>query len=165
MESPMNHYIKILPTPVGDLCLATTEKSVVALVWKQAELEGMGILTKGKGLSCAFLENAAKQLREYLAGKRKRFELPLEIHGTPFQKRVWDELKKIPYGRTWSYRELARRVGDPRAARAVGSANGKNPICVFIPCHRVVRLSGELGGYTGGLDKKIFLLDLESAGA
>ena len=81
---------------------------------------------------------------------------------TEFQLRVWSELRKIPFGKTWSYRELAERVGNPGAVRAVGSANGRNPVCIFIPCHRVVRTGGELGGYAGGLENKALLLDLEN---
>jgi methylated-DNA-[protein]-cysteine S-methyltransferase len=107
------------------------------------------------------LRNAARQLREYLAGKRRIFELPLAPEGTPFQRSVWDGLLAIPYGETRSYGEIARSVGNPRACRAVGMANNRNPIPVFIPCHRVVGSDGSLVGYGGGLDIKERLLRLE----
>jgi len=105
-----------------------------------------------------------KQLSEYLAGKRKKFDLKIDfkkLPGTPFQKRVWKELIKIPYGTVISYKELARRVGKPKAYRAVGNANGKNPIPVIIPCHRVIAADGSLGGYSSGLHIKKKLLKLE----
>ncbi len=161
----MKYFMTALDTPVGELALVTTEHSVVALLWDKNELPRLGIPSWEPGPSCDLLEEAEKQLREYLSGERSRFELPLEPRGTPFQQRVWSALCEIPFGQTWSYQRLALRVENPGAMRAVGSANGRNPLCIFIPCHRVVRLSGELGGYTGGLDKKTFLLKLESEAA
>lgn len=103
------------------------------------------------------------QLGEYFAGERTRFEVPMALEGTDFQRRVWSELCAIPYGRTISYGELARRVDNPRAPRAVGSANGRNPIAVIVPCHRVIAGDGSLGGYGGGLERKVVLLELERA--
>jgi len=103
-----------------------------------------------------------KQLDEYFAGKRRKFELPLSPQGgTPFQQRVWKQLQEIPYGQAISYAQLAKAIGNPKACRAVGSANGKNPIAIIIPCHRVIASDGSLGGYTGGLDIKVQLLALE----
>ena len=107
---------------------------------------------------------AAAQLREYFAGRRKEFDLPLLTEGTAFQRRVWKCLQTIPYGETISYAELARRAGNPKAARAVGSANGRNHIPIVIPCHRVIAADGSLGGFGGGLDVKQRLLALESSG-
>jgi methylated-DNA-[protein]-cysteine S-methyltransferase len=107
------------------------------------------------------LKAAERQLGEYFAGNRNTFDLPLAAVGTPFQRRVWDALRKIPYGETISYGELARRVGQPTAARAVGLANGKNPISIVVPCHRVIGSSGKLIGYGGGLGRKQTLLALE----
>lgn len=107
------------------------------------------------------LRRAARQLREYLAGKRREFELPLAPAGTPFQRSVWNSLLAIPYGETRSYGEIARSVGNPRACRAVGMANNRNPVPVFIPCHRVVGSDGSLVGYGGGLAIKERLLRLE----
>jgi methylated-DNA-[protein]-cysteine S-methyltransferase len=108
------------------------------------------------------LEEAARQLREYFAGKRTRFDLPLAPEGTEFQKRVWRKLQDIPYGQTISYGELARQVGNPKASRAVGAANGQNPIPIVIPCHRVIGANGELTGFGGGLPTKEALLALEA---
>lgn len=107
-------------------------------------------------------QDAATQLTEYFAGHRTEFSLPLAAQGTDFQKRVWAELLQIPYGQTISYGELARRIGNPSASRAVGLANGKNPLSIVIPCHRVIGASGKLTGYGGGLPRKEALLALEA---
>lgn len=107
------------------------------------------------------LKKAAEQLSEYFAGKRKEFELPLNPNGTEFQKKVWDMLKTIPYGERWSYKQVAEAIGNPKACRAVGMANNKNPIMIVVPCHRVVGSNGKLVGYAGGLDIKEKLLYLE----
>jgi methylated-DNA-[protein]-cysteine S-methyltransferase len=107
------------------------------------------------------LDQAEHQLREYLDGERRAFDLPIHLPGSPFQERVWGELRRIPYGETISYGELARRVDLPAASRAVGRANGSNRIAVIVPCHRVIAAGGGLGGYGGGLPAKRLLLDLE----
>jgi methylated-DNA-[protein]-cysteine S-methyltransferase len=112
--------------------------------------------------STGAIEETARQLREYFAGRRREFELPLAPEGTQFQKSVWRELQGIPYGRTISYGELARRIGNPKASRAVGAANGANPIPIVIPCHRVIGANGKLTGFGGGLPIKEKLLHLES---
>jgi methylated-DNA-[protein]-cysteine S-methyltransferase len=109
----------------------------------------------------AFTE-ACGQLDEYFAGERTEFDLPLNPAGTPFQRRVWDALKTIPYGEIRSYGEIAEQIGRPGAARAVGLANGRNPISIVVPCHRVIGASGALTGYGGGLERKQYLLDLET---
>ncbi|NMC26913.1 MAG: methylated-DNA--[protein]-cysteine S-methyltransferase, partial [Syntrophomonadaceae bacterium] len=106
-----------------------------------------------------------QQLKEYLAGELKAFELPLAPQGTDFMRLVWDQLQKIPYGETRSYRQIAESVGSPRACRAVGQANHRNPIPIFIPCHRVIGSSGKLVGYGGGLPIKKFLLEIEQTTA
>jgi methylated-DNA-[protein]-cysteine S-methyltransferase len=108
------------------------------------------------------LADVATQLEEYFAGKRRTFELELSMAGSAFERRVWDELVEIPYGETASYGEIARRVGAVSAARAVGLANGRNPVAVIVPCHRVIGANGSLTGYGGGLERKRFLLELES---
>jgi methylated-DNA-[protein]-cysteine S-methyltransferase len=107
------------------------------------------------------LREAESQLRAYFAGDLREFDLPLEPEGTAFQQRVWKELLKIPYGETWSYMEVARHIGAPSAVRAVGAANGANPIPIIVPCHRVIGASGKLVGYGGGLNLKRRLLALE----
>ena len=107
------------------------------------------------------LRETVRQLREYFAGERTDFDLPTGAPGTDFQQRVWARLRDIPYGRTWSYGELARALGRPGAARAVGLANGRNPLSIVVPCHRVVGADGAITGYGGGVERKQLLLDLE----
>ena len=107
------------------------------------------------------LRETQKQLAAYFAGKLRAFDIPLRLEGTPFRMRVWEELQRIPYGQVLSYGELARRIGQPHAARAVGGANHHNPIAILVPCHRVIAADGTLGGYGGGLDLKRTLLTLE----
>ncbi|HJO03374.1 MAG TPA: methylated-DNA--[protein]-cysteine S-methyltransferase [Acidobacteriota bacterium] len=109
------------------------------------------------------LSDVERQLAEYFAGERRTFSLPLALQGSVFQQRVWEQLQRIDYGATISYGELARRIGDPKAARAVGLANGANPIAIIIPCHRVIGSDGSLTGYGGGLERKRQLLELEGA--
>ena len=111
------------------------------------------------------LASAAAQLREYFAGERRQFDLPVEPQGTDFQRRVWRELGEIPYGETRNYRQGADAVGAPRAVRAVGAANGRNPLPIVVPCHRVIGADGRLVGYAGGLAVKKVLLDLEHSAA
>ncbi len=108
-----------------------------------------------------YLFNVVEQLKDYFAGKLKVFNVPLDLSGTPFQLRVWDELLKIPYGETASYKDIAIKLGDANLVRAVGRANGANPVPVIIPCHRVINSNGNLGGYSGGMDIKIKLLEIE----
>ena len=110
-----------------------------------------------------YLFGIFNQLKEYFAGTRKKFDVPLDVEGTEFQKRVWKELQKIPYGKTISYKTLSEKLGDVKSIRAVGTANGKNPIAIIIPCHRVIGADGKLIGYAGGLDIKEKLLHLEGA--
>ena len=117
--------------------------------------------SEAPGMETPLLAEAAKQLNEYLAGKRKNFDLPLAPEGTAFQKAVWNALQKIPYGETCSYGEVAKNIERPKASRAVGMANNRNPIMIFIPCHRVIGANGKLVGYAGGLDVKERLLKLE----
>jgi O-6-methylguanine DNA methyltransferase len=109
------------------------------------------------------LDRLQAELAEYFAGRRREFTVPLAVRGTPFQEKVWRALQRIPYGKTQSYLDIARRVGDTKASRPVGSANGRNRIAIVIPCHRVINAGGALGGYGGGLDRKRYLLKLEGA--
>lgn len=113
----------------------------------------------------AVLMQARRELDDYFAGKRTRFTVPTAAHGTPFQQRVWAALRKIPYGATRTYGEQAEAIGSPRASRAVGLANGRNPIAIIVPCHRVIGSNGSLTGFGGGLHRKKFLLDLERGAA
>jgi methylated-DNA-[protein]-cysteine S-methyltransferase len=109
------------------------------------------------------LEDAIYQLEEYFNGSRKQFDLPLNPKGTDFQKKVWKELSQIPYGKSISYLDLSKKIGDPKAIRAVAAANGKNPLWIIVPCHRVIGSNGDLVGYAGGLERKKWLLNHESA--
>lgn len=108
------------------------------------------------------IEQAGKELQEYFAGKRKKFTVPLDLRGTEFELKIWDQLLKIPYGQVCSYSDIARRIKNPKSVRAVGGANHSNPVAIIVPCHRVVGKNGSLTGYGGGMDKKRLLLDLES---
>jgi methylated-DNA-[protein]-cysteine S-methyltransferase len=152
-------YTMPLDTPVGRLVLES-DGNVLIRVWLPGEerhANGAG------GPVPPALKEAASQLGEYFAGARTEFDLAMELDGTPFQRQVWDELTRIPYGETISYGELARRIGRPRGPRAVGQANGKNPIPIIVPCHRVVASNG-IGGYGGGLPMKRALLAIEGVG-
>lgn len=160
-------------SPVGRLWLAADEQGLRRIEFpprvgqsggrRAARATGAETTWFGAASPAArrILRAARQQLAEYFAGRRKRFDLPLAPEGTAFQLRVWAELRKIPWGETVSYGELARRIGMPRAARAVGAANGANPIPIVIPCHRVIGSTGRLTGFGGGLDAKATLLGLE----
>jgi AraC family transcriptional regulator of adaptative response/methylated-DNA-[protein]-cysteine methyltransferase len=157
-------------TAAGPLVVGTTEEAVCLLEFSDRRmLENQlrtlrrrfrGVLLPGSNPLVTALQ---QQLTEYFSGERRQFTIPLSHPGTPFQEKVWSTLLDIPYGTTCSYQDVARKVGHPRAVRAVGTANGMNRIAILIPCHRVVNASGELGGYGGGLWRKRMLLDLESA--
>lgn len=158
----MTHYRMDVDAPIGRLTLAASEEALVAV-----RLPGTRELALGAtdGGGHPLLERAAGELREYFAGRRRAFDLPLAPQGTPFERAVWAELVAIPFGETRSYSGLARALGRPRAARAVGAANGKNPIAVVVPCHRVVGADGSLTGYAGGEAMKRWLLDHERRAA
>jgi methylated-DNA-[protein]-cysteine S-methyltransferase len=147
----------VIASPVGSLLLQADDGGLTG-IW----FVGNGEPALGDLDSDPVLRAAAEQLAEYFAGRRTRFDLPLAATGTPFQRAVWDALQEIPYGRTWSYADLALHIGKPRAVRAVGAANGRNPLPIVVPCHRVVGANGTLTGYGGGLENKRILLDLES---
>ncbi len=153
-------YFSLFPSPVGDLLLASDGAALTGLHMAGGSTPEPGWLRDDEPF-----QDVRAQLTEYLAGERRTFDLPLRPVGTLFQRRVWDELCRIPFGETISYAELARRVGQPGAARAVGSANGRNPIGLIIPCHRVIAADGGLGGYGGGLDRKRWLLRHEAEAA
>lgn len=144
----------VVQSPVGDLTLTEENGALTGLYFGRRSLEGEEGLT-------ALLERAFQQLEEYFAGKRKQFDLPLSLRGTEFQRQVWAALRDIPYGETRSYGQIAQAVGRPKAVRAVGMANHRNPISIIVPCHRVVGADGSLTGYGGGLENKKFLLALE----
>lgn len=154
---------KIVESPVGKLTLVASPKGLAGVLWER-ERPGRVRLELGKREDTnSILVEAEKQLRQYFAGELKEFDLELDFAGTDFQKQVWNELLKIPYGETRSYSEIARALKNPSAVRAVGAANGRNPISIIAPCHRVIGASGKLTGFAGGLDAKEFLLRLETA--
>jgi methylated-DNA-[protein]-cysteine S-methyltransferase len=153
-------YYCYLETPIGDLLLAGDEEALTLVGFPE------GSMRRDPEPDWIYNEKpfaeARRQLAEYFAGERKSFELPLKLTGTEFQVRVLEELQRIPYGETKSYRDIAERIGRPKAVRAVGAANGRNPIPIIIPCHRVIGSHGELTGFGGGLDTKEALLRLEA---
>jgi methylated-DNA-[protein]-cysteine S-methyltransferase len=155
-------FYQEMNSPVGKLKLVTNDKALVAVLWEEERPNRVKLGTATLHRNHPILREAERQLREYFAGARTRFELPLEARGSEFQQKVWDALKEIPFGDTRSYLDLARTIGSPKACRAVGAANGKNPLSIIVPCHRVVGADGTLTGFAGGLDKKAALLALEA---
>jgi methylated-DNA-[protein]-cysteine S-methyltransferase len=143
-------------TKIGKIGIAENGEGITGVYLTNEEMPTDYILGE-----TTLLQNAAKQLYEYLDGKRKVFDLPLTPTGTPFQTKVWHALQMIPYGETRSYKQIAETIGNPKASRAVGMANNKNPIAIFIPCHRVIGSNGTLVGYAGGLKMKEQLLYIE----
>jgi methylated-DNA-[protein]-cysteine S-methyltransferase len=148
-------FTTTIDSPVGPLVL-TSDGAALTGVLFDADVDPAWSTER-----CAVLDRAAAQLGEYFAGERTEFDLPLEPAGTPFQRSTWLALREIPYAETINYGQLALRVGNPKASRAVGLANGRNPISIVVPCHRVIGADGSLTGYGGGLDRKRLLLDLE----
>jgi methylated-DNA-[protein]-cysteine S-methyltransferase len=147
-----------LDSPIGTLRLYGSDAALTFVHLPDSD-EAAPDAPTGK---TAVLAATAAQLREYFAGKRREFDLPLAAEGTAFQRSVWRVLSKIPYGETWSYGDVARRIGQPTASRAVGAANGRNPIAIIVPCHRVIGASGALTGYGGGMPAKKWLLAHEA---
>ena len=160
-------YSAQFESPIGALRIASTEAGVAYLGLPRAAGRGfagwLARSVRGARHEQAYAPNrdAIRQLIEYLEGKRSDFELPLDLRGTPFQRSVWNALCEIPYGVTRSYADVARAIGNPHAVRAVGAANGANPVALIVPCHRVIAAHGKLGGYGGGLDLKRRLLAME----
>ncbi|SDM14015.1 methylated-DNA-[protein]-cysteine S-methyltransferase [Dendrosporobacter quercicolus] len=143
-------------TDIGDIGIAENGQAVTELYFGAATVPPDAVQAQTE-----LLREAGRQLLEYLAGRRRQFAVPLAPAGTAFRQRVWQAVGAIPYGQTLSYQEVAQRIGKPSAARAVGNANRRNPLPVFIPCHRVIGAKGQLTGYLGGLDIKKYLLGLE----
>lgn len=150
----------LVPSPVGPLEIAGTEKGVVSVSFARK-----GVLPKKPAKKSdpvpAPLRDCARQLEEYFAGRRKSFDCRLDLQGTDFQKKVWRALLKVPFGKTASYGKIARAVGRPGAARAVGGANHANPVAVIVPCHRIIGADGSLTGYGAGIERKAWLLEHE----
>jgi methylated-DNA-[protein]-cysteine S-methyltransferase len=150
-------YALSLKTNIGELVVCEENGYITDIFFRETEKAPEGLVYRETEL----LREAGRQLSLYAEGKLREFDLPLSPKGTDYQKRVWQKLREIPYGETRSYKQLAEAVGDSNACRAVGSANGKNPIPVIIPCHRVIHADGGLGGFSSGLANKQMLLELE----
>lgn len=150
----------VMQSPIGPLTIVATDGALVAILMDGHRRPPVPESAWGEWVDDA-LPDATLQLEEYFAGKRQAFDLPLAPSGTEFQRRVWAALAEIPYGETRSYGQIATAIGRPGASRAVGMANGRNPVSIVVPCHRVVGASGSLTGYAGGPERKQFLLDLE----
>lgn len=151
----MEHIQDKMESPVGTLYITATANGISG-IYTEAQ-KNVPFANKTHPL----LQAAKVQLKEYFAGKRKKFDLAFDLQGTPFQLKVWKKLYEIPFGETRSYQDIAKSLRQPKACRAVGNANGKNPICIVIPCHRVITSGGKLGGYSSGLAMKKTLLKIE----
>lgn len=157
----MTYTCMTLASPVGELKLVANGSRLAAILWENDKPGRVKLGPMIEAPDNPVLIRTAKQLREYFAGSRRQFELELDFVGTDFQKQVWAALLTIPFGETRSYRQIAEQIGNPTAVRAVGAANGRNPISIVAPCHRVIGASGQLTGFAGGLEAKQLLLTLE----
>jgi methylated-DNA-[protein]-cysteine S-methyltransferase len=160
----MKPYVSaLMASPLGSLTLVASERGLAAILWENDRPGRVPLGDCIDDVNHATLRETRRQLCEYFAGERRVFSLPLDFSGTAFQQRVWQALLTIPYGETRSYGQIARQIGQPSAVRAVGAANGRNPISIVAPCHRVIGTGGQLTGFAGGLAAKAQLLSLEGA--
>ena len=150
-----------MESPVGALKLVAHDQALVAVMWDNEDHKRVRLAELIENIQHPMLLKVKQQLEQYFAGQRQQFNLPLDVQGTDFQQRVWRALLTIPYGETRSYKDIALQIGNEKAVRAVGAANGRNPISIIAPCHRVIGSGGALVGFAGGLDKKQILLSLE----
>jgi methylated-DNA-[protein]-cysteine S-methyltransferase len=150
-----------MPSPVGTLTLIASGDKLCAILWENERLNRVRIGPLLEDIHSPLLQETERQLQQYFAGEREHFDLQLDFVGTEFQQKVWQALLTIPFGETRSYSQIAQQIGSPKAVRAVGAANGKNPISIVTPCHRVIGASGSLTGFAGGLEAKQYLLGLE----
>lgn len=157
----MTQFTKTIASPVGPLKLVASDEGLVAIIWHDDRPGRVKLAELEEAPDHPVLLHAERELGEYFAGERTSFSVPLDMVGTDFQKAVWNALLTIPFGETRSYGEIARQVGRPTAFRAVGAANGQNPLSIIAPCHRVIGSDGSLTGFGGGLPAKEFLLGLE----
>lgn len=160
----MGYRTRTMPSPVGRLTLVAGDEALIAILWENDDPERVRLGPLLEDDADPILIETERQLNAYFAGRLKAFTVPLAFRGTAFQKRVWAALLTIPFGETRSYADIARAIGKPSAYRAVGAANGRNPISIIAPCHRVVGSDGKLTGFAGGLAAKQRLLRLESHG-
>ena len=149
----------IIASPLGPLTLEVSDRGLRSITWHSPDNPEPA--TRLRGSDDRLFTEVRRQLAAYFAGQLRQFDIPLDLQGTPFQLQAWQALQQIPYGETISYGEQARWIGNPSAVRAIGLANGRNPVPIIVPCHRVIGKSGRLTGYGGGLDRKRFLLELE----
>jgi methylated-DNA-[protein]-cysteine S-methyltransferase len=157
----VEYTFKWINSPVGALKLVTKDACLTAILWEQDSPKRVKLGNMLEDINNPFLLKVEQQLGEYFSGKRMQFDIELDFQGTEFQREVWAALLTIPFGQTRSYSDIANQIGRPLAVRAVGAANGKNPISIIAPCHRVIGMSGELTGFAGGLSAKEILLKLE----
>jgi methylated-DNA-[protein]-cysteine S-methyltransferase len=157
------HVYKMMDSPVGRLTLVASDDGLAGILWENDRPDRVWLNMDAKDDTHPTLLETERQLAEYFAGRRKTFALRLDLAGTPFQCRVWNALLTIPFGETRSYAQIAKQIGSPAAVRAVGAANGRNPISIVAPCHRVIGSTGKLTGFAGGLGVKARLLALEGA--
>lgn len=150
-----------MDSPVGALKLVAHDQALVAVMWDNEDHKRVRLAELIENIQHPMLLKVKQQLEQYFAGQRQQFNLPLDFQGTDFQQQVWRALLTIPYGETRSYKDIALQIGNEKAVRAVGVANGRNPISIIAPCHRVIGSGGALVGFAGGLDKKQILLSLE----
>jgi methylated-DNA-[protein]-cysteine S-methyltransferase len=156
---------KEIDSPVGKLKIVASARTLVAVEWEVKSAKRKRYDAAALDPQQPILRETERQLGEYFAGARTRFDLPLEAHGSEFEKKVWRALRRIPYGKTRSYLDLAKAIGSPNACRAVGAANSRNPLPIVVPCHRVIGANGKLTGFTGGLARKAMLLAHEARAA
>ncbi|WP_026146823.1 methylated-DNA--[protein]-cysteine S-methyltransferase [Methylomonas sp. MK1] len=158
----MSYVFTAFQSPVGELKLVASDQGLMAILWANDNPNRVPLGSMKRDDANPVLIQTRLQLEQYFAGKRQRFVLPLNFVGTDFQKQVWQSLLTIPFGETRSYGQIAQQIGKPKAARAVGAANGRNPISIVIPCHRVIGSNGELTGFAGGLKAKAYLIEIEN---
>jgi methylated-DNA-[protein]-cysteine S-methyltransferase len=160
-DKAMSLWFKFVPSPIEKLKLVASDSGLVAILWEHDSPRRVRLSELCEHPGHPILVRTEKELEEYCAGDRDSFTIPLDMRGTDFQKQVWAALLGIPFGQTRTYGQLANQLGNPMATRAVGAANGRNPLAILVPCHRVIGFSGKLTGFAGGLDAKAHLLKLE----
>jgi methylated-DNA-[protein]-cysteine S-methyltransferase len=158
----MHYATKAVASPLGSLTLAASDAGLAAILWENDRPDRVRLGAMTECVDHPVLRHAERELGDYFAGQRTRFSVPFDMQGTDFQKKVWASLLEIPFGETRSYGWIAARIGTPTASRAVGAANGRNPISIMVPCHRAIGADGSLTGFAGGLEAKRFLLALET---
>ena len=161
-EKQTTYSYKAIKSPVGALKLVASDRGLAAILWENDSPKRVRLGPLAEDKNHPVLLETERQLNDYFAGKLKKFSLKFDFVGTEFQKEVWQALARIPFGETRSYGEIAKQIGRPKAVRAVGAANGKNPISIIVPCHRVIGSNGKLTGFAGGLETKATLLKIES---